>query len=496
MSKSKLRLKNKAEDKILVMDPRDELPSIVRSITADRLMAIVDQSQNGDTRDLFALYRDIIASDNQIQSEFTKRKAAVLGDTITMIPWDKKLPADVAAKDFCWRIVESDPFNDAVNHLLNATLFPVAVCEKIYRPAGNGYILDSIIPVHYQLLDYRTGDLRIFDVDENGKAMPTSHDPDPARYIVHRGHVLPLPDTWGGPMRSILFWWLLRTMSRQWWANFLERFGVPFLKGKYSDPEGRAVLERAFRMAVRLGAIVVSKGTEVEIVQAASGDKSSSHEQFIELCNREISKLVVGQTLSANTQPTGMGEGTANLQGEVRDDLRKMDARMLAATLRPQLLGQYLAINAQTGNPPVLMFGSDSAAEMQATLGLVKSLAGSGFEPDDDGIASLSERVGFGIRRKAAAPAMMPFNVAPLNAVVEDCVSPSLSADLALAFRGRHAPVAEIIRSSATPEACVEAVRAWALNADPGRAAEIIEQALVAYAASGARSATRTGVQS
>ena len=46
-----------------------------------------------------------------------------------------------------------------------------------------------------------------------------------------------------------------------------------------------------FRMAFRLGGIVISKDTEVEVVQAASVDSSNSHERFIEVCNKEISKL-------------------------------------------------------------------------------------------------------------------------------------------------------------------------------------------------------------
>jgi phage gp29-like protein len=476
---------SKDQNKILVMNPRDELPSEIRQITASRLMSIMEQAEQGDTRELFALYRDIVASDNQIQSEFAKRKGAVIGDTVSMVPWNKKDPADVAAKDACWSLVDEDPFRDATNWMLNATLWPVAVAEKVYRFSGGRYTLAAVVPVHFQLLDFRTGTLRIFDVDEDGRPQPTSHDPDPARYIVHRGHLLPIPDQWGGPMRSILFWWLLRTMSRQWWADLLERFGVPFLKGKYSDDPGRAVLERAFRMAVRLGAIVVSKGTEVEVVQATASDSSNSHERFIELCNREISKLIVGQTLSSNVQATGMGEGTANLQGAVRDDLRKMDARLLSISMRKQLLAQHLSINGISGRTPVLLFGSDSTAELNAMMALIKGLGEAGFEPDDDGMANLSERVGFGIRRKATLPTPLPFSAVPLSAQIEDRVAPGAAPDLASAFRGRLAPVAEIIRTSATPDDCQRAVEAWAFSAAPGEASEIISQALIAYAASG-----------
>lgn len=480
------------EDAISVLNPVDELPAFVRQMTAGRLYDIITVAENGDTRDLFALYRDIIASDNQVQTEFVKRKAAVSGDTVNMIPWDKLIPADVAAKEFCWKLVDTAAFESAKEWMLNAVLFPVAVCEKVYRPTAFGYALADVVPVHYQLLDYRTGRLKIFDTDQDGRPQSTSHDPDPNRYIIHRGHSLPMPDQWGGPMRALLFWWLLRTMSRQWWADLLERFGVPFLKGKYSDEAGRAVLERAFRLAVKLGAIVISKGTEAEIVQAASSDKSDSHERFIELCNREISKLITGQTLSTQASPTGeLGSGTANLQGEVREDLRKMDARRLAMSMRSQLLAPYLAVNGLPGNAPVLIFGADSSGELNAMMSVIKSLGEAGFEPDDDGMNNIAERVGFGIRRKTVAAAAMPFSALPLNVSIADSVAPSSAADLALAFRGRFAPVAAIIAASESPQDCIGKVRSWALSSGVSDVTGLLENALTAYCAAGAKSATR-----
>ena len=266
---------------------------------------------------------------------------------------------------------------------------------------------------------------------------------------------------------------------------------MPFLKGKYSDDAGRAVLERAFHMAVRLGAIVVSKGTEVEVVQATAGDSSSSHEKFIELCNREISKLIVGQTLSSNVQATGMGEGTANLQGSVRDDLRKMDARLLSISMRKQVLKPYLDVNGIRGRAPVILFGSDSASELSAMMGLIKGLGEAGFEPDDDGMSNLAERVGFGIRRQSIVPVPTPFSAVSLSAQIADHVSPSAAPDLASAFRGRLAPVSEIIRRSASPEDCRREVEAWAFSVSPGEAPEIISQALSAFAASGIQSAAK-----
>ncbi|MBR1836417.1 MAG: DUF935 family protein, partial [Kiritimatiellae bacterium] len=483
---------------------RNEPPSDLRGLTAAALLAKIELAENGDTRELFALYRDLIASDNQVQMELENRKRAVLGDTSTMIPFDKAQPADLAAKELCWPLLDSAPFAEAKNWLLNAVLYPVAVCEKVFAPAPGGYALAQIVPVPYQLLDYREGTLRIFDTDERGRALPSSHAPDPARYIVHRGHTLPLPDNWGGPMRSILFWILLRTMGRQWWADLLERFGNPFLKGKYSDDKGKQVLERAFRLAQRLGGIVVHKNTEVEIVQAAAGDSSGSHERFIELCNKEISKLVAGQTLSSNAQPTGIGSGATPIQSAVRDDIRKADAQRLAVTLRSQLLAQYCAINGARGRVPQLVFGSDSAAEMAAAIGTLKDLAAAGLEPDDDGLAAISERLGFTVRRRASgvlqravpsAPAF-PFHAVPLAAEPSGkgagkaepppaAEPPGAPESLAGAAPSAPPPdpLSEIVRTSRSSTECLRRLREALASRPLDEQAEELAAAMDSYAA-------------
>jgi len=157
-------------DQITVLDPRRELPSLVRYLSADRLMGIIEEAQNGDTRELFALYRDVISNDNQVRSEFMKRKIAVLGDPVTVIPFKKNDPADVAASDLCDDVIDNATFADAQSWLMNATLFPVAVVEKVFAPLpGGGFALKALVPVHYQLLDYSQGAMRIFDVDDAGR---------------------------------------------------------------------------------------------------------------------------------------------------------------------------------------------------------------------------------------------------------------------------------------------------------------------------------------
>jgi len=74
------------QDQITVINTASELPSVLNNLTADRMLAIIAQAENGDTRGLFALYRDVIASDTHIISEFGKRKSAILGDVASVTP--------------------------------------------------------------------------------------------------------------------------------------------------------------------------------------------------------------------------------------------------------------------------------------------------------------------------------------------------------------------------------------------------------------------------
>lgn len=396
-----------------IQDSRQEPPSMAINMDAGGIMGVIASAEGGYTRDLFALYRDVIMVDSHIQAEWTKRKLAVLGDTMTILPYDKNRPDDVATADVVKAAIDGcTTFRTACSFLLDSTLYPVSVVEKTYRATGSGYSLSQLTPVPYHLLDYSTGRMRIYDVDQsNGIVLSTTHDPDPDRYLIHRGNLLTSPDNWGGPMRSILFWWLLSAMSREWWARFLERYGSPFLVGKYPDDEGKTVLERAFSLSTRLGGLVISRDTSVEIQKATASDSGDAYEKFLTICQREKSKLILGQTLSSEAQPNGIGGGAAELQSDVRDDIRRFDSMMLADTIIHQLVAQLCRINNQKGRIPRLIWGSQSQSDTKATSMLLASLAQAGLEPTDGGIASVSELVGIGLQRRGIGTAPMTFSV-------------------------------------------------------------------------------------
>lgn len=372
-------------------------------LTVERLFEAIDQAVAGDTRVLFSIYRDYVLSDPHIQSEFGKRKLAVLGDSISISPVDRKLQADVAAADFIRsQIPRGVPgWRHACGYLLDSTLWPVSVLEKVFRLDGGRYVLDRLIPVPHHLEDYLTGELRIRDQAADGMPLTTSHDADPARYIVHRGHLLSAPDRFGGPMRSLLFWNLFCTMDRSWWTRFLDRFGAPFLVGKYpsGDDASRRLLTSAFSSATKLFGLAVSKDVEVELKESNPGN-GDAFEKFFMVARREQSKLIVGQTLSSEAAAPGLGDGGSTLHGQVRDDIRQFDAVMLLETITDQLVAQMLAINGMPGSAPVISWGSASITELRGKVGLIKDLYLAGIELTDESYKALSDDIGFAVRRR------------------------------------------------------------------------------------------------
>ena len=495
-----------------IVNPLSQPFALAPLMTVERVQEILRSAEAGDPRDLFALYRDTVLADSHLQGEMSKRLLAVLGDTFNCQPFDKTSADDVAAAAAVKAAFEGcDSWQTGIAHLLTGTLWPLAVVEKVYRPTPTGYALSELVPVDPQLLDFTTGGLMIRKTDPISH-FPTSElmPPDPNRYIVHRGHLLPTPDHWGGPMRSLLFWWLLGAMDREWWGRFLDRFGTPFLLGKYdqSDDASRSILANAFRVSAKIGGLVVSRETDVQIMQAAAVDSGEAFEKFYTLTRREMSKLILGQTLSAEAQATGLGSGTSNLQSDVRDDLRQFDALRLGATLTLQLAKQFLQINNLPGRPPRLVWGGISEAAATALGLLLKTLKDAGLQPGDDALPIISERVGFNVMRaptpppppmgddptgfSALGPRQVPIGtllgrrVAAHAELANDSIAREGAADLSRAFRGRLAPVRQIILSSRSAAECEHRLAAWCADLPPGEASDLIEQGLIAHAANGA----------
>lgn len=462
---------------------------VAGDMNAARVKATLENAVAGNLQDLFQLYEDMILTDDHLQGELRTRKVAILGDELNIRAKAPKNPADVAAADAANAAWEAIPNGmDALKWLLESMAYPVAVLERWYEPAPPDAKGLRLIPrlqeVPFHLLDWTAGRLRV-RITRNGmpveafletgdqessleslETMGVSGPDGKHRFICHRAHLLSALDQRGGPMRSLIFWWLFKTQTREWWNSFLARFGAPFLVGKYDSMDERSKhrLQQAFSQAVRLFGLVVSRETEIEMLQAVTNSSGDAYARFLDLADQHISRFFLGQTFSSGTSTaSGLGSGQSNLAGAVRNDLRDYDSKALAQTLQHQLFRPLLDLHGLSGRI-VVSWGAEDVASMAETNESLKSCAAVGLEPDDEALGTIGRRFGYGVRRVQSLPPVLvprdrlsgsvggpvPPHIAARRSA--EAVFAAATADLAAAFGGHAAAIRRGLRLAQSPQ--------------------------------------------
>jgi phage gp29-like protein len=411
---------------------RSEIPVNFANLTVDSVASVIHQSEQGNSAPFWRTCRTIILHDAHIQAEMFKRKNAVLGDELTVIPWSTDAK-DVEAAEAAEAMLTNLPsLQDALIHLMDATIYPLSIVEKVFGPAdparpelGRRTALAELVAVPYRLIAWDKDGQPVVTDRENIGGFLDVPPIDPAHYVVHRGHMLTAPDRYGGPMRAIFFLVLLSAMGTTWWARYLERYGSPFIVGRVDseDDNDRRILEAAISYANQIGGLVVSGASQIELKES-SGSSAQNFENFKAHCRREISRIVLGQTLSSEASPTGIGSGASDLQGEVKDDIKKFDSRILGETIRTQIVAQWLTLNGYAGRPPTIIFSGDANKDVERAITGVKNLYDAGLEPTDEALAKITEIVGYGVQRRTAPPSFSPFSASAFAAGQEAGGSP------------------------------------------------------------------------
>lgn len=412
-----------------------------------KIQAAVYQAERGDTKQLFTLYRDFTLSVSHIQAELQKRKMVVLGQPYSLQPIDKDNPNDVAACDAITEMIENcENWDEGMGHLLDACIWPVSCCEKIYEPyvpqpddkIPLRFFMRRLSPINPVLLSYKLPymaqggmalpafqggmppvsipiggnpdtvwnpdqwepDLRFYHTFPNGNvdySYANMYAPDPIRHVVHRGSCLNgIRDNYGGVFKAVMFWGFLGIQARDWWAQFMQRYGAPFLVGKTNVEDKSKVdfMQKAFQMATVIRGIVIDKNAELVLEKCDTAGSAEGFKMFLDLCDDQISKVIVGQTLSTSPKATGMGSGVADLQGQVRDDIRSFDQKMICNTLKRQVFRPFLEINGLQGAAPNIVFGGLDDADVKSFADSLVSLKNAGLRVSEESMETVSERVG------------------------------------------------------------------------------------------------------
>ncbi|MCL6558762.1 MAG: DUF935 domain-containing protein [Firmicutes bacterium] len=337
---------------IAVVSIRDKFSTYPSNgLTPERLAVIFKEADAGDVYRQMELFEEMEEKDTHLFSILQTRKNAVLSLDYEILPYSDD-PVDVKAAELVREAMEFEGLEDALLDLLDAVGKGYAISEIMYAIRDGKVQLDRLKWVHQK----RT----IFDDFMNMRLLT---DADPVRgieipenkFVVHRYRARSGHPNRAGLLRVCAWMYLFKNYDIKDWVTFAEVYGMPLRLGKYDANTTKEDKDALMQAVVMLGtdaAGIISKSTEIEFVEAVK-NSTDVFKTLAEFCNAEMSKAVLGQTLTTEVGDRG-SYAAGKVHNEVREDLKLADCKALAETLRRDLFRPLVRFN--LGDKPRLPY--------------------------------------------------------------------------------------------------------------------------------------------
>ena len=336
---------------------RDDL---TKKLTFSKLATLLRNSDDGDITDALELFEDMEKWDPRLASVAETRRRAVSGLPYEIVSAadvrddvkDKKLAEESAG--FVREQFDSIPdFDIALEHLSDAIGPNLAVLEQVWE---DGRIVEAFeIPSERLTMDLtKSTDIRVLTAEHQVNGIVAKSP----KFVVH----IPKSTTRSPIAKSLTraqaTIWLVKRLALADWAAFVEIFGLPVRVGRYTGQPSSSEKAAMVKMLKNIGSnawAMISEGMQIDFVEATNRGVSP-HQAIMNYCSREQSILWLGGNLTSDT--TG-GTGTfaaADVQDELRGDLRDDDIRREARTLREQIIRPMVEIGMARMNVPLPYF--------------------------------------------------------------------------------------------------------------------------------------------
>ena len=331
-------------------------------LTPAGLASLLQAAADGSPNDYLTLAEEMEERDPHYASVLRTRKLAVIGLE----------PVVEAAGDDA----KSQAQAEAVRTLIANPHFETLL-EDALDGLGKGYSANEIMwdkgstwtPKHYEWRDPRwfswdritRQQLRLLTEanPSEGEALA------PYKFVVHRPKLKSGLPVRAGLARIVAFCWICKAYALKDWMAFIEVFGMPLRLGRYgpgAKPEDIAVLRTAVASIGTDAAAVLPTSMAIEFQKAGEGGGNSA-DLYLKLCeylDKQVSKAVLGQTSSSDSQASGLSNGNNQGHNEVRADLLKADAKQLATTINRDLMTMGIELASSLGYEVPDTFAPDS----------------------------------------------------------------------------------------------------------------------------------------
>ncbi|BCH63221.1 hypothetical protein RvVAT039_04370 [Agrobacterium vitis] len=357
-------------------------------LTPQKLARILREAIDGDPERYLELAEDMEERNEHYAGVLGVRKRQVAGLDITVEAASDSAD-DVRDADLVRDFISRDTFEDELFDILDAVGKSFSATEIIWDTSEGQWSIRAL----------KWNDPRWFRFDRNDgetlRLRGPAGDEDlwPAKWIVHRAKVKSGLTIRGGLARSAAWTYLFKTFTTSDWAIFCEAYGQPLRLGKYgagaSEPDKEKLLRAVSSIAADYAAIV-PESMAIEFVQAQLSGSLDLYERRSDWLDRQISKLVLGQTATTDAQAGGYAVG--KVHDGVREDIERADARQLAATLNRDVVVPLVSFNrGPRKNYPKICIGRPDDIDVNNLVANVVKLVPLGLKV---GMSTMRDKIG------------------------------------------------------------------------------------------------------
>ncbi|BAK76480.1 Mu-like prophage FluMu protein gp29 [Pseudogulbenkiania sp. NH8B] len=352
----------------------------LQGLDAEELGRLLRNAVQGDATAYLQLAEDMEEKYLHYGSELSTRKRALVGLELYVEPAGEDAASHAAAQ-----LVEEalDPIRKSLFDLLDAIGKGFSVHEIDWETSARQWMpkgLNYLQP--YWFTTRKTAPDTLFlrsDLHTGGEPLA------PYKFVVHQVKAKSGVLMRGGLARMAAWAFLFSNYAIKDWVVFAEAYGQPLRVGKYDSSataEDIGSLLMALRQLGTDAAAAIPKNMEIEFVDA--GNKTASVDIYDRLAayfDKQISKVVLGQTLSTNTGDGGGGAyALGKVHNEVREDILESDVAELESTLSRDYVRPVVDLNlGPQAAYPKIRLRINKPEDLTALAGVVDKLVRAGL---------------------------------------------------------------------------------------------------------------------
>ena len=232
-----------------------------------------------------------------------------------------------------------------INDILDSVLWGFQPIEVIWEKSGNLILPTELKAKPTEWFCYDADNNLRFKTKQNyfGELLP------PKKFLCPQYNAS-YDNPYGDRILSKVFWQVVfKKGGLKFWTIFTEKYGMPHIIGKHprgaSQEETNALADMLERM-VQDAIAVIPDDSSVELKEANKSSSAEIYEKLIDKMNSEISKAIIGQTLTTEIGNTG-SYAASNTHFQVRQDIIDSDKKLVEKTIN-QLLRWIYELNFST----------------------------------------------------------------------------------------------------------------------------------------------------